>query len=70
VFKTNRNGNVKVTYTSLNNDRGVPILNLLNSLNKLGYEDWFTIHQPLLPNQSVEEAIKEASFLMETFDSQ
>jgi sugar phosphate isomerase/epimerase len=70
VFKTNRNGNVKVTYTSLNNDRGVPILNLLNSLNKLGYEDWFTIHQPLLPRQTVEEAIKEASILMQPFSSQ
>jgi hypothetical protein len=42
----------------------------LNLLNKLGYEDWFTIHQPLLPYQTVEEAIKEASVLMETFEGQ
>ena len=70
VFKTNINGNVKVTYTPLNDDRGISISTLLNLLNKLGYEDWFTIHQPLLPNQTVEEAIKEASVLMETFKSQ
>lgn len=37
---------------------------------QLGYEDWFTIHQPLLPHQTVEEAIKEASVLMKTFESQ
>lgn len=70
VFKTNINGNVKVTYTPLNDDRGISISTLLNLLNKLGYEDWFTIHQPLLPNQTVKEAIKEASVLMETFKSQ
>ena len=70
VFKTNINGNVKVTYTPLNDDRGISISTLLNLLNKLGYEDWFTIHQPLLPNQTVKEAIKEASVLMETLKSQ
>ena len=70
VFKTNINGNVKVTYTPLSDDRGISISTLLNLLNKLGYEDWFTIHQPLLPNQTVKEAIKEASVLMETFKSQ
>ena len=43
---------------------GEPPLDLeafIRSLEAQGYSGWFTVHQPLLPGQTLDDAIAEAS---------
>ena len=66
-FKTLGNGIVRVRYLHLNDKKGIDIKPLINFLYKEKYENWFTIHQPLLEGQQVEEAIEEASNLLSKY---
>ena len=61
VFKTNRNGNINVSYVPLYDHRGISIQPLLSFLKEMNYKEWITVHQPLLEGQNIHEAIKEAS---------
>ena len=62
-FKTLGNGNVRVRYLHLNDKKGIDIKPLIKLLDEQKYKKWFTIHQPLMEGQRVEEAIEEASNL-------
>ena len=62
-FKTLGNGNVRVRYLHLNDKKGIDIKPLIKFLYAQKYTKWFTIHQPLMEGQRVEEAIEEASNL-------
>ena len=62
-FKTLGNGNVRVRYLHLNDKKGIDIKPLIKLLCEQKYKKWFTIHQPLMKGQRVEEAIEEASNL-------
>ncbi len=68
-FKTNASGNLKVKYVPLNDSKGILVHPFIKFLNEVKYKGWFTIHQPLANNQTVEDAIKEASNLFEPFKS-
>ena len=61
VFKTNRNGNINISYVPLYDHRGISIQPLLSFLKEMNYKEWITVHQPLLEGQNIHEAIKEAS---------
>ena len=61
VFKTNRNGNINISYVPLYDNRGISIQPLLSFLKEMNYKEWITVHQPLLEGQNIHEAIKEAS---------
>ena len=63
VFPTIHNGDVRVKYVSLDNSNGINVFSFLDFLREKKYDKWFTIHQPLLENQSVENAIENASKL-------
>ena len=63
IFPTTHNGDVKVKYVSLDNSKGLNVFSFLDFLKEKKYDKWFTIHQPLLENQTVEIAIKNASKL-------
>ncbi len=63
VFPTIHNGDVRVKYISLDNSKGLNIFSFLDFLREKKYDKWFTIHQPLLKDQTVEIAIKNASKL-------
>ena len=63
VFPTIHNGDVRVKYISLDNSKGINIFSFLDFLREKKYDKWFTIHQPLLKDQTVEIAIKNASKL-------
>ena len=63
VFKTNRNGTVKVSYIPLNDPKGISILPLLNFLKNQNYKGWFTVHQPLLSGENINLSVKEAANL-------
>ena len=68
-FKTNAKGNIKVKYVALDNSDGILVHPFIKFLNEMNYKGWFTIHQPLIDNQTIEDAIKEASSLFEPFKS-
>ena len=63
IFPTIHNGDVKVKYVSLENSKGLNVFSFLDFLKEKKYDKWFTIHQPLLEDQTVEIAIENASKL-------
>ena len=63
IFPTTHNGDVKVKYVSLDNSKGLNVFSFLDFLKEKKYDKWFTIHQPLLEDQTVEVAIENASKL-------
>ncbi len=63
VFPTIHNGDVRVKYVSLDNSNGINVFSFLDFLREKKYNKWFTVHQPLLENQTVENAIENASKL-------
>ena len=69
IFPTIHNGDVRVKYISLNNSKGINIFSFLDFLREKKYDKWFTIHQPLLKNQTVEIAIENASKLFLQYKS-
>ena len=63
VFHTINNGDVSVKYVSLDNSNGINVFSFLDFLSEKKYDKWFTVHQPLLEDQTVESAIENASKL-------
>ena len=63
VFPTIHNGDVSVKYVSLDNSNGINVFSFLDFLREKKYNKWFTVHQPLLEDQTVENAIENASKL-------
>tara|TARA_X000000950_G_scaffold85412_1_gene107516 strand:+ start:193 stop:1017 length:825 start_codon:yes stop_codon:yes gene_type:complete len=69
IFPTTHNGDVKVKYVSLDNSKGLNVFSFLDFLKEKKYDKWFTIHQPLLEDQTVEIAIENASKLFYQYKS-
>tara|TARA_A100001015_G_scaffold108625_1_gene120503 strand:+ start:3715 stop:4539 length:825 start_codon:yes stop_codon:yes gene_type:complete len=63
VFPTIHNGDVSVKYVSLDNSNGINVFSFLDFLREKKYDKWFTVHQPLLEDQTVKNAIENASKL-------
>tara|TARA_B100000941_G_scaffold103380_1_gene72373 strand:- start:859 stop:1683 length:825 start_codon:yes stop_codon:yes gene_type:complete len=63
VFPTINKGNIRIKYVSLDDTEGINIFSFLDFLKEKKYDKWFTIHQPLLKNQTVEVAVENASKL-------
>ena len=63
VFPTIHNGEVSVKYVSLDNSNGINVFSFLDFLREKKYDKWFTVHQPLSEDQTVENAIENASKL-------
>lgn len=60
-FATRRRGPVGVRYLPLGDPAGIDPAPLVQALREIGYQGWFTVHQPLLQGQTVEQAIAEAA---------
>ena len=60
-FPSLRRGVVGVRYVALNDRSGIDVAALTRWLRNVGYNGWFTIHQPLRDRQEVREAIDEAA---------
>ena len=63
VFPTIHNGDVSIKYVSLDNSNGINVFSFLDFLREKKYDKWFTVHQPLLEDQTVKNAIENASKL-------
>jgi sugar phosphate isomerase/epimerase len=60
VWKTLTRGAVAADYVPLQDPSGIDLAAMVSALGEVGYDGWFTIHQPLLPGQCVAEAVREA----------
>ena len=60
VFKTFAKGNVNLSYVPFNSNNGIDIKKIIKYFKNIDFGGWITIHQPLLTNQNVDDAIMEA----------
>jgi sugar phosphate isomerase/epimerase len=60
VWRTITRGPVAAEYLPLDDCRGIDLTPLVAGLESVGYDGWFTVHQPLLPEQSVSDAVADA----------
>jgi sugar phosphate isomerase/epimerase len=60
VWKTFARGPVAAEYLPLKDPSGINLAALVSALRNAGYGGWFTVHQPLMPGQSVADAVHEA----------
>ena len=55
-----RRGPVRCRYVPLDDRSGIDLGVVIRSLEDVGYDGWFTVHQPLLAGQTVEQAARDA----------
>ena len=63
TFNTRTRGPVGVQFIALDDIAGIDPSPLIAALKHVGYDGWFSVHQPLRDGQSVEDAIQEAAGL-------
>jgi len=63
TFNTRTRGPVGVQFIALDDIAGIDPSPLIAALKRVGYDGWFSVHQPLRDGQSVEDAIQEAAGL-------
>jgi sugar phosphate isomerase/epimerase len=61
IFATRRQGAVPVRFLPLGDLSGIDPVPVINALGRVGYDGWFSIHQPLIGDASVEAAIAAAA---------
>ncbi len=61
IFKSRYQGSVSLDYVALDDPRGIDPRPIIAALKAVGYDGWFSVHQPLRTGQSVPEAIEEAA---------
>jgi sugar phosphate isomerase/epimerase len=60
IWDTRTRGQVAAEYVPVGHPAGVGVAEMISALESVGYDGWFTIHQPLQPGQSVAEAVQAA----------
>ena len=60
-FPTRARGDVGVRFVPLASTLGLDVSGMLSGLAQARYDGWFTIHQPLLESQGLEDAIEDAA---------
>jgi sugar phosphate isomerase/epimerase len=60
VHATRRRGPVPAFYVPIPDRSGVDLGLVIGGLKRVGYDGWFTVHQPLLAGQTVPDAMAEA----------
>jgi sugar phosphate isomerase/epimerase len=63
TFNTRCRGAVGVRYTALADPAGIDPAPIVRALKRIGYDGWFSVHQPLGDGQTVEAAVREAAAL-------
>ncbi|MGE3273223.1 MAG: sugar phosphate isomerase/epimerase family protein [Chloroflexota bacterium] len=51
---------VRAAYAPIGDRTAIDVSEMISALRDVGYDGWFSIHQPLQPGQTVEEAIRES----------
>jgi sugar phosphate isomerase/epimerase len=63
LFPTRCKGPVAVRFLAIDDPSGIDPRPLVEALKQGGYQGWFSVHQPLLDGETVEDAIRAASDL-------
>ncbi len=61
VFKSCMRGPVALRYVPLDDPEGLNAAEMVEALERAGYDGWVSVHQPLRDGQTVEAAIDEAA---------
>jgi sugar phosphate isomerase/epimerase len=61
TFDTRRNGPVGIRFIPIDASGGIDLPPLIQTLKEVGYDGWFTVHQPLLEGQSVDAVIRQSA---------
>lgn len=56
-----RRGPVRYRYVAMDDKSGCNLEEIIQTLKQVGYDGWFTVHQPLQPGQTVEQAVRESA---------
>lgn len=69
TFDTRRKGPVGIRFIPIDASGGIDLPPLIQALKDVGYDGWFTVHQPLLEGQSVDAIIRQsAAFISPLLD--
>jgi sugar phosphate isomerase/epimerase len=60
IWQTRSRGQVAAEYVPLHDRTAIDVVAMVDTLREVGYDGWFTVHQPLQPGQSVEDAVRES----------
>jgi sugar phosphate isomerase/epimerase len=61
VFNSRRNGPTHLRYVRIDDPSGIDIRPLIDTLHAVGYEGWFTVHQPLFEGENIDDAMQLAA---------
>lgn len=61
VFHSRRHGPAHLRYVPVDDPSGIDIRPLIDTLHAVGYEGWFTVHQPLVDGEAAEAAMRRAA---------
>ena len=61
TWPTFRRGPVRYRYVAFNDPSGTDVRVVVDALKTIGYDGWFTVHQPLQAGQTVADAAREAA---------
>ena len=61
AFHSRRQGRVALRYVALDDPSGIDARILIETLREVGYDGWFTVHQPLREGQTVVDSVCEAA---------
>jgi sugar phosphate isomerase/epimerase len=59
IWDTLTRGPIAAKYVPVGDAAGIDVAELIAALKDVGYDGWFTIHQPLQPGQAVADAVRE-----------
>jgi sugar phosphate isomerase/epimerase len=59
VWNTLTRGPIAAGYVPLDDRSAIDVHEMIAALREVGYDGWFTVHQPLQPGQAVADAIRE-----------
>lgn len=61
VFHSRRHGPAHLRYMPIDDPSGIDIRPLIETLHKVDYEGWFTVHQPLFDGENIDDAMSRAA---------
>jgi sugar phosphate isomerase/epimerase len=59
VWNTLTRGPIAAGYVPLDDRSAIDVAEMIAALHDVGYDGWFTVHQPLQPGQAVPDAIRD-----------
>lgn len=69
IFHSRNVGPSHLSYVCIDDPAGIDIRPLIETLHEVGYDGWFTVHQPLFEGENIDDAMKlAADFLLPQMD--